>query len=336
MAKPRVFISSTYYDLKHLRSSLENFIESLGFEAVLSEKGDIAYAPDMPLDESCYREAQTADIFVLIIGGRYGSEVSSQNKMPSSSFFGRYDSITKQEYKSAIARDVPTYILVESSVYAEYQTFLKNKGAKNVNYAHVDSSNIFYLIEEILSQPKNNPVFKFDRYAEIEEWLREQWSGLFKELLTRMSSQQQIASLSSKVAELGEINVTLRRYLETIIEKVSPNESERIIKSESNRLIQILAMHELQKNGFVIYLCEDNNFPLRETADAIRKAHSYKHLVKLLKEIPGTEEFTFSKLEILVAMNTQVQKDIDEARAVLGKEPLRKQKSKNAINGDEE
>ena len=47
MAKPRVFVSSTYYDLKHLRSSLENFVESLGFEPVLSEKGDIAYAPDV-------------------------------------------------------------------------------------------------------------------------------------------------------------------------------------------------------------------------------------------------------------------------------------------------
>ena len=68
MAKPRVFVSSTFYDLKHIRSSLDIFIESLGFEPILSEKGDIAYSPDHPLDESCYREVQTADIFVLIIG----------------------------------------------------------------------------------------------------------------------------------------------------------------------------------------------------------------------------------------------------------------------------
>ncbi len=52
MAKPRIFISSTYYDLKHLRASLENFVESLGFDAILSEKGNIAYAPDIALDES--------------------------------------------------------------------------------------------------------------------------------------------------------------------------------------------------------------------------------------------------------------------------------------------
>jgi hypothetical protein len=77
MAKPRVFISSTYYDLKYVRSSLELFVESLGFDPVLSERGDVAYAHDRPLDESCYREVQNCGIYVLIIGGRYGSEAST-------------------------------------------------------------------------------------------------------------------------------------------------------------------------------------------------------------------------------------------------------------------
>jgi hypothetical protein len=35
MAKPRIFVSSTYYDLKYIRASLELFIESLGFDAII-------------------------------------------------------------------------------------------------------------------------------------------------------------------------------------------------------------------------------------------------------------------------------------------------------------
>jgi len=35
MAKPRIFVSSIYYDLKHIRASLSLFIDSLGYESIL-------------------------------------------------------------------------------------------------------------------------------------------------------------------------------------------------------------------------------------------------------------------------------------------------------------
>jgi hypothetical protein len=99
MARPRIFVSSTYYDLKYLRSSLVNFIEMLGYEPVLSEKGNIAFAPGSTLDKSCYREAAASDIFVLIIGGRYGAERSETRSGLPRGFFERYDSITSRLLK---------------------------------------------------------------------------------------------------------------------------------------------------------------------------------------------------------------------------------------------
>ncbi len=173
MATPRVFISSTFYDLKHIRSSLEQFVESLGYEPVLSEKGVIAFDPDLPLDESCYREVRNSDIFVLIIGGRYGSPASAEEAAPSEDFFDRYASITKREYESAVEREIPIYILVDRAVYTEYETFKRNRGKEYITYAHVDSVNVFLLIDEIFNQARNNPLHQFDRHTEIAAWLRE-------------------------------------------------------------------------------------------------------------------------------------------------------------------
>ena len=41
MARPRVFISSTFYDLKQIRADLDNFIRSLGYDVVRNEEGAI-------------------------------------------------------------------------------------------------------------------------------------------------------------------------------------------------------------------------------------------------------------------------------------------------------
>lgn len=39
MANLRVFVSSTFYDLHHVRNDLFNFLSSMGYEPVLHEKG---------------------------------------------------------------------------------------------------------------------------------------------------------------------------------------------------------------------------------------------------------------------------------------------------------
>ena len=46
MARPRIFISSTFYDLKQIRAELDMFIESLGYEPIRNEEGDIPYGKD--------------------------------------------------------------------------------------------------------------------------------------------------------------------------------------------------------------------------------------------------------------------------------------------------
>lgn len=72
MANPRVFVSSTCYDLGEVRDSLYSFIKSYNFDPVLSERGDVFYHPELHTHDSCIKEIENCQIFVLIIGGRFG------------------------------------------------------------------------------------------------------------------------------------------------------------------------------------------------------------------------------------------------------------------------
>lgn len=318
MASPRVFVSSTYYDLKYIRASLEIFIESLGFDPILSEKGDIAYSSDRPLDESCYREVENSDIFVLIIGGRYGAENSQSakgNPKGNKTFFERYESITKTEYANASRNEIPVYVLIEKSVYAEYQTFLRNRDAKDINYAHVDSVNIFFLIDEILAQPRNNPVQSFEKFEDIEAWLREQWAGHFRELLKRQSQQQQLKGLSQQVAELKETNETLKTYLEAVMRDLGPTERTALIEREEKRLSELRKLEELRKNRWVTWVCKVFSVELEIVAQALRQSSSFEDLT-LNVQTALSDADSVSRLRRMFR-HAEVRKDVNEARGIL-------------------
>lgn len=319
MSRPRIFISSTYFDMKHVRSSLEVFVGSLGFDVILSENGNIAYSPDIPLDESCYKEAQASDIFVLLIGGRYGSEASPRNANIPKNFFDRYNSITKREYHAAREKNIPTYILIEKSVHSEYETYLRNKGNNQIVYAHVDSVNVFELIDDIISQQKNNPIQQFERHSDIENWLREQWSGLFKELLQRMQGQEQIASLQAQVAQLSEINTTLKRYLETIIESVVPNDFRSLIEKEDKRLDEALVERKIVNNELAKLLINFHSISVDKLIEAIRKAKSVNNFFAIISSPSEPDNIKeFNLLTEDKSIKKHLLDDINDMRITLG------------------
>jgi hypothetical protein len=232
-----------------------------------------------------------------LIGGRYGSEISeTRGKTASKTFYDRYESITKREYASAMARTIPAYILIERSVYAEYHTYQNNRANKSVTYAHVDSINVFGFIDEILSQPFNNPVQTFEKFSDVESWLREQWAGLFRDLLNRRSEQHQLSSLSSEVKQLSELNTTLKRYLETLLLKTTSNvdESSKVIQQEDQRLDKARMLRAIEANPLIDFL-----------GDTAKKSTD-----KMIEVLANTTDFESFLVAVLGSKDNPVAKNL--------------------------
>lgn len=203
MAKPRVFISSTFYDLQQIRANIDQFIVDLGYESVRNEEGDIPYGNEERLEEYCYKEIRNVDILVNIIGGRYGS----------SSTKSEY-SITQQELRTALEEDKQVYIFIQKDVFYEYRTYQLNKDNVDINYKYVDNVNIYKFIEEIYSLPVNNNIKTFETSSDITRYLKTQFAGLFQRFLEEQTKLKE-ASLIRNLQETAKNLDSLVNYLRT-------------------------------------------------------------------------------------------------------------------------
>jgi len=262
------------------------------------------------------------DIFVIVLGGRYGSAASSEDRSGSEEgFFERYESITKQEYKAALQEDIPIYILVEAGVYSEYQTFRKNRDNASIQFAHVDSVNIFELLDEILLQKRNNPVHSFEKYSDIESWLREQWAGLFRELLNRQGGQAQLASLATQISEMSEVNRTLRRYIEMIVSQLAPDTSREIIESENERLKAAREEDILGRVHLFEWLDKRAGISKSDALASIKKARTMEGLREALASKARGDILNVD--DMFRTFRHAAYRDLNEARSVMGLEELK-------------
>jgi len=194
MAKPRIFISSTFYDLRQVRADLDFFVEQMGYEPVRNEEGDIPYGKEEALEEYCYKEIRNIDILVCIIGGRFGSESKKSNS-----------SITQMELKAARDEGKQVYIFIDGNVLSEYETYLLNKDSET-KYRYVDDLRVYKFIEEIKSLNSNNVIKGFETASDIVKFLREQLAGLFQSFLEIQTRQKEVSMIKGLQTTVNTLN----------------------------------------------------------------------------------------------------------------------------------
>jgi len=260
MARPRVFLSSTYYDLKYVRDDLDVFVRDLGYDPVRHEVGSIAYGSKEAPEKYAYKEVGLCDVLVCVVGGRLGSESRDEG-----------GSITQTEVKYALENGIQVFILIDNSVYIEYQTYLLNKQNEKTKYRHVDDVRVFEFIEHLYSLPNNNPIFPFSSSKEIIGFLREQWAGLFQRFLSEQRRVEEVRVLS----EMKSIASTLKQLVDYLSsEKKGENEAVKDILSSNHPAFSRIAdltgtkyrLYFLNRGEFESWLAASGFRPVKENA----------------------------------------------------------------------
>lgn len=185
MAKPRIFISSTCFDLNDARSELTDFLEKYNFEVLNSQLKNFGVSPKKHSHTACLDQVENADFFVVIVGKRRGG-----------TFVGSEKSITNEEYNLAVKRGIPIIVCVDKQVDTTMTLYKKNPTA---NFSGVvDDVRIFHFVEYIKSASEDNWVFQYENVNDIKCILKSQFSYyllLFsKSLLKNVTKEKKVDS----------------------------------------------------------------------------------------------------------------------------------------------
>lgn len=206
MPAPRVFVSSTCYDLKYIRENLRFFVRSLGFEPVLSEDGAVFYDPKLHVADACVAEVPSCQIFVLIIGGRYGSQYKGK-------------SVTNSEYDAAVTAKLPIFALVEREVLEQSRVYAANRvgmssGTQKIVFPAVDSTYVFDFIESVQANTINNALVPFADFEEMQSYLKKQWASMFHQFLTNTSEAKRVGDILVAISQsTDKIDFVTRQLL---------------------------------------------------------------------------------------------------------------------------
>ena len=222
MAVPKVFVSSTCFDLSEIREQLAKFIRSFGFDPVMSEYGDVFYHPELHTHKACIQEVSNCHMLILIIGGRFGGAyVGDKDK-----------SITNAEYEAARAANIPVFTYIRSSVLANHHLYRENIDqtfVSEIRYQAItkqsDAINIFKFIDHVRQSPVNNAFEGFSAFGDIESHLRKQWAGMFFDFLRNRESRINFESTNALLSGLEASSGKLEALVKSLYRSVIPGDS---------------------------------------------------------------------------------------------------------------
>lgn len=194
MAKLNIFVSSTCYDLSQIRNDIKQCIEDLGHNPILSELKEFPINPKLSNSENCINAVKDeADIFVLIIGNKYGSELDTGK------------SITNTEFITAVDKGIPIYTFALKQMTTILPIWERNPDMDLSSI--VDNKKVFEFLADVRKK-RGLWNFEFEKAQDVTEILKSQLSNLFREALNvkrrieLLDKKEYISKISSKALDI--------------------------------------------------------------------------------------------------------------------------------------
>lgn len=291
--KPRIFVSSTFYDLKYIREDLAGFIRVHDFEPILFEDGDIGYTPGKVLDKSCYDAMRNSDMVILIIGGQYGTAATGEKD----DGFKEFLSITRKEFQTAVDSNIPIFAFIDANVYAEYGIYELNmeqiENEKNsIMFRTTKNINIFRFIREIKSL-NNICITEFGKSSQIKEFLSKQWSDMFKKYLDSLRNDKEqtelLGAMESLKLMMGKMDVMVNNIGKKVIQE--DTEYKKVLLSQNKMISQNIGATLCAGLSFEV----NNEKSVDENCEIILK--NYKISADLVRQLKNNESANDAEID---------------------------------------
>jgi hypothetical protein len=173
--KPKVFLSSTCYDLYDLRAELHQYLQEHDFEVLASEMFDSPFAVDPTADtvSTCLANVERCAAVVLVIDRRYGQLLSSGE--------WRERSATEAEIRHAWKKKVPVYAFIRQQALAEFRQLPKDDSKlleMSGSWVQEAGKGLVLwrrFVEEVMASPveseRSNWLQEFHTSVDLKKWV---------------------------------------------------------------------------------------------------------------------------------------------------------------------
>lgn len=266
MSVPKIFVSSTCYDLNEVRMMIHETIRNFGYEPIMSEFDDIFYSPDAHVQDACISAINSCDMFIMIIGDKYGSTYHKNNvntTIPSS--------VTLEEFGKAISLNIPKIIFLNKLIHYDYNNYCRFLAQYYIDYfsQHPNNDNnseikneirinfdatypfpkseyryIFYFLDKIKELSTGNAYHEFENSKDIQKILIKQWAGYMTKSLQsfkKNSSQNLLEKhIDDKISKLEAL-------ITTLVNGISKSEDNKNNKLDLTRLLEVVNYNQLEE-----------------------------------------------------------------------------------------